>query len=116
MGELVLNLLGFIMYNHCFQKSLRQMIILNNMDILQNTSRIIIRLVHLESIVCPAAKLHNAGLLVEGEVLHVHLTGAVVDGWRLPLDETLTVESGLGGQGHLEVPFSTSVKIAGSGD
>ena len=72
--------------------------------------------INLEAVVRPAAELHDTGLLVEGEVLHVHLTGAVVDGWRLPLDETLTVERGLGGKGHFEVPVSTSVKIAGSDD
>ena len=40
---------------------------------------------HLEAVVGPAAELHDAGLLVEGEVLHVHLAGGVVDGRRPPL-------------------------------
>ena len=86
------------------------MIILNNMDILQNTSRIIIRLVHLESIVCPAAKLHNAGLLVEGEVLHVHLTGAVVDGWGSPLHLPGAVQGRLRRQGDFEVSICAGVR------
>ena len=75
----------------------------------------IIQLDHLEAVVCPAAELHDTGLLVEGEVLHVHLAGAVVDGGGFPLDESLAVESGLGGQSHLEVAVSTWVKIARSG-
>ena len=65
---------------------------------------------HLEAVVGPAAELHDAGLLVEGEVLHVHLAGGVVDGRRLPLHQTLAVQRRLGGQRHLEVAVSTDDK------
>ena len=62
---------------------------------------------HLEAVVGPAAELHDAGLLVEGEVLHVHLARGVVDGRRLPLDPPVPVQRGLGGQSNLKVAVST---------
>ena len=65
---------------------------------------------YLESIVGPAAELHDAGLLVEGEVLHVHLAGGVVDGGRLPLHPPLVVQGRLCGQRHLKVPVRTGEK------
>ena len=65
---------------------------------------------YLESIVGPAAELHDAGLLVEGEVLHVHLAGGVVDGGRLPLHPPLVVQGRLRGQRHLKVPVRTGEK------
>ena len=68
-----------------------------------------VEVTNLESIVCPAAELHNTGLLVEGKILDVHLTGAVVDGWRLPLHQPLAVEGRLGGQRHLEVAVSAGI-------
>ena len=46
---------------------------------------------YLEAIIGPASELHDAGLLVEGEILNVHLTGGVVDGWRLPLQIIIMV-------------------------
>ena len=61
---------------------------------------------HLEAVVRPAAELHDTGLLVEGKVLHVHLTGAVVDGGGFPLHQTIVKQSGFGSQGHLEVAVS----------
>ena len=64
---------------------------------------------NLKSIVRPAAELHNAGLLVEGEILDVHLTGAVVDGRGFPLHQPLAVEGRLGGQRHLEVAVSAGI-------
>ena len=64
---------------------------------------------HLKSIIGPATKLHDAGLLVEGEVFHVHLTGAVVDGRGLPLNFPCVKQSGLGSEGHLEVPIGTGI-------
>ena len=68
------------------------------------------KLDHLKAIICPAAKLHDTGLLVEGEILDVHLTGAVVDGGRPPLHLPGAVEGRLGGQRHLEVAVSTDDK------
>ena len=57
----------------------------------------------MESIVGPASELHDAGLLVEGEVLDVHLAGRVVNGRWPPLHEPGVEQRGLGRQGHLEV-------------
>ena len=57
----------------------------------------------MESIVSPASKLHDAGLLIEGEVLDVHLAGRVVNGRRSPFHEPGVEQGGLGRQGHLEV-------------
>ena len=68
------------------------------------------KLDHLKAIVCPAAELHNAGLLVEGEILDVHLAGAVVDGGGFPLHQAGVEQSGLGGQGHLEVAISAEIR------
>ena len=65
---------------------------------------------YLESVVGPAAELHDAGLLVEGEVLHVHLAGGVVDGGRLPLHPPLVVQGRLCGQRHLKVSVRTGEK------
>ena len=63
--------------------------------------------IHLEAVICPAAELHDAGLLVEGEVLHVHLTAGVVDGGGLPFHKALVVQRRLGCQRHLEIPVRT---------
>ena len=41
---------------------------------------------YLKAIISPASKLHDASLLVKGEILNVHLAGGVVDGWWLPLE------------------------------
>ena len=40
--------------------------------------------VYLKPIIGPAAKLHNTCLLIKREVLHIHLTGGVIDGRRSP--------------------------------
>ena len=63
---------------------------------------------HLESVVGPGAELHDTGLFVEGEVLHVDLTRGFVDGRRLPLNQAIHVERRLGGESHFEVPVSTT--------
>lgn len=63
---------------------------------------------HLEAVVRPGPELHQAGLLVEREVLHVNLAGALVDGWWLPLNTARVVELCLGGQRHLEVAVSAT--------
>ena len=57
----------------------------------------------MESIVSPASELHDAGLLIEGEVLDVHLARRVIDGRGSPLHEAGVEQGGLGRQGHLEV-------------
>ena len=64
----------------------------------------------LEAIVGPRAKFHDTCLFVEGEILDVHLTGAVVDGGGFPLHQALAVQRRLGGQRHLEVAVSTDDK------
>ena len=65
--------------------------------------RISLNCTHLEAVVGPAAELHDAGLLVEGEVLHVDLARGLVDGGRLPLHEAVVPQRRLGGERHLEV-------------
>ena len=65
---------------------------------------------YLEAVVGPAAELHDAGLLVEGEVLHVHLAGGVVDGRRLPLHQPGVEQRGLGRQRHLEVSVRAEMR------
>lgn len=57
----------------------------------------------LKSVVGPGAKLHYAGLLVEGEVLDVDLAGGLVDGGRAPLHAPRIVQSRLRRQRHLKV-------------
>ena len=61
---------------------------------------------YLESVVGPAAELHDARLLVKGEVLDVYLARRLVDGGRLPLHQAVEPDGGLGGQRHLEVAIS----------
>ena len=61
---------------------------------------------HLKAIVGPAAKLHNTRLLIKGEILDIHLTGTVVDGWGFPLHQPVVKESSFGCQGHFKVSIS----------
>ena len=49
----------------------------------------------LEAVVRPAAELEVALLLVEGEVLDVHLARRREDGGRRPLDAPVVVDDGL---------------------
>ncbi len=63
---------------------------------------------YLEAIIGPAAELHHAGLLVEWEILDVHLTGGMVNSRRSPLDLARVHQSSFCGQGHLEVAVSTA--------
>ena len=65
---------------------------------------------YLETVVGPAAELHDAGLLVEGEVLDVHLAGRMIDGRRSPLHQTRVEEGRLRWQCHLEVTVGTEQK------
>ena len=51
---------------------------------------------NLESVVCPAAELEHARLLVEGEVLDIDLATGFVDGRRLPLDQPAVIHGGFG--------------------
>ena len=62
---------------------------------------------YLKSIVGPASELHHTGLLVEGEILDVHLAGAVVDGGGFPGNIPSVEESCLGGQCYFKVSVST---------
>lgn len=64
----------------------------------------------LETVVCPRAELHDAGLLVEREVLDVNLTGALVDGWRLPLHTARVVQGRFRRERHLEITVRTETK------
>lgn len=67
---------------------------------------------HLKSIVCPAAELHDAGLLVEGKVFHVDFAGALVNRRRSPLDASCVIQRGLGGQRHLEIAIGAEKFIS----
>lgn len=72
--------------------------------------------IYLEAVIGPRTKLEDAGLLIEWEVLHVDLAGRLIYGRRLPLDQSLMVDGGLRGQGHLEVAVrAASEHISGSG-
>lgn len=66
--------------------------------------------VDLVAVVGPAAKLHDARLLVEREVLHVHLAGRVVDGGRPPLHQARVEQRRLRRQRHLEVAVGAGRK------
>lgn len=59
---------------------------------------------YLEAVVRPTTKFEDASLLVEGKILDIDLARALVYGRRFPFDQALVVDSGLGGQGHLEIP------------
>ena len=56
--------------------------------------------VDLEAVVGPGAELHEAGLLVEGEVAHVDLAGGLEDGRRRPEHLARVVEDRLGHGRH----------------
>lgn len=72
--------------------------------------------IYLEAVIGPRTKLENAGLLVEREVLDVNFTGGFIYCRWLPFDQSLMVDCGLGGQGHLEVSVrAASEHISGSG-
>ena len=60
-------------------------------------------LAHLKPIICPAPKFHDAGLLVEGEILDVHLTRRVVDRRWLPLKYKLKLGDGREGERGLKI-------------
>lgn len=66
---------------------------------------------YLEPIVRPATELEHAGLLVKREILDVDLTGGLVNGRRLPLDQTLVVDRRLGGQRHFEVAVRAASQL-----
>lgn len=66
---------------------------------------------YLKAIVCPRTELHDAGLLVEGEVLDVDLARGLVDGGRAPLHAARVVQRGLRRQRHLEVAVRTVRQI-----
>ena len=56
----------------------------------------IIVLLDLEAIVCPAGELHGAGLLVEGEELYVDLAAGLEDGGAEPRHITRTCHDRVG--------------------
>ena len=62
---------------------------------------------YLKSIISPASKLHDASLLIERKILNIHLTGRMVDGWRLPFNQTIVVKSCLCSERHLKITVST---------
>lgn len=67
-------------------------------------------LADLEAIVGPRSEFHDARLLVEWEILDVDLAGGLINCRRLPFHPSGVVESGFGGQCHLEIPISTVTK------
>ena len=66
---------------------------------------------HLKPVIGPAAKLHDASLLVEWEVLNVHLARGVVNGRGPPLHQAGVEQRCLRGQGHFEVAVGTADKL-----
>ena len=65
---------------------------------------------YLEPVERPAAKLEPAGLLVEGEVSDVDITGGLEDGGWLPLDQPVVVQGGLGHRRDVVVTVGTGGK------
>ena len=63
----------------------------------------------LEAVVRPAAELEVALLLVEGEVLDVHLARRREDGGRRPLDAPVVVDDGLRHRPDYEVAVGAAV-------
>ena len=52
--------------------------------IFTETHFFIVVITNLESIICPACKLHGAGLLIKREELYIYLTGGLENGWAKP--------------------------------
>ena len=52
--------------------------------------------IDLVPVVRPAGELHGAGLFVEGEVLHIDLTGRLEDGGAKPFHVPVRVDDGVG--------------------
>ena len=65
---------------------------------------------YLEPVVCPTPKLHDARLLVEGEILDIHLAARVVNGRRFPLHLPGRHQRRLRCQGHLEVAVGAEIE------
>ena len=55
------------------------------------------------AVIGPAAKFHEAALLVEREPFDVHLAAGLVDGRRIPVDHARVMNRCLGQQGDLVV-------------
>lgn len=62
---------------------------------------------YLETIICPASKLHDACLLIKGKEFDVHFTRRMVDGRWLPLHFPRMHQSGLRRKSHFEISIST---------
>lgn len=62
---------------------------------------------YLKAVVSPATELQHTRLLVKREILNINLAGRLVNGRRLPLDQALVVDGGLGGKSHLKVAVRT---------
>ena len=77
---------------------------------MEDTDMYMLLSVYLESVVGPAAELHDAGLLVEGKVLDVHLATRVVDRRRLPLHLPRRHQRRLRRQSHLEIAVGAARK------
>ena len=64
---------------------------------------------YLKPIIGPAAKLHDTSLFIKREVLHIHLTGTMIDSWWSPLHLSSAVKRCLGGKRHLKITISTEI-------
>ncbi len=64
---------------------------------------------NLKTIVCPGPEFHDTGLLVEGKVFDVDLARRLVNGWRLPLHQTVPPKGSLRSQGHLEIAIGAAM-------
>jgi len=63
--------------------------------------------INLITVVGPRAEPHSAVLLVEWKELDIHRTGALVDGGRFPVNETVRMYRRLCHQCHLVVAIRT---------
>lgn len=71
---------------------------------IRNSKYLITCIPYLKTVVGPTTKFEDARLLIERKIFDVDFARALVNSRRLPLDEALMVDGGLGRQGHLEIP------------
>lgn len=68
---------------------------------------IVLGIIYLKAVVCPRAKLHNAGLLVEREVFHIDFTRRFINCRWFPFNHAAVVEGCFRGKRYLEVAVRT---------
>ena len=70
----------------------------------------ICKISYLETIIRPASEFHDASLLVEREILHVHFAGRMIDSRRFPFNQAVAFQGGLRWQRHFKVAVSAAKK------